>query len=553
MLQLVRIKNLAIVENITVEFAAGLNVITGETGAGKSIIIGALGLLLGDRADRGLIRAGEESCGVEATFALPDATSINALLNELSMPPCEDGHLVIRRIISANGANKIMLNDSPTTLQTLQKVGNLLVDMHGPYDHQSLLSQDFQLNLLDAFAHLEKKRAAYADIYHQMQDLEQQRISLSGNDQDVERQMDSLAFQIKEIEDAHLDRLDEAEIDREHTMAANAQQILALADGLRNNLTDDENSVFNRIVETQTILHQLTGLVDVADEWQKEAKSIAIQVQELIHTIRSFVEKIDIDPARLQYLEDQKSLLYKLKRKYGATLPEIQAALEKSRSQMEDLATRKERLSKVEAQQTAIRKELLSAGKALSKELHKAAQALAETITGELQPLGFPHGAFSIQITDGEPQVSGMNRVDFGFAPNAGEPARPLRLIASSGEISRVMLATKTVLAEHDRIPVLVFDEIDANVGGETGNAIGEKLRNVAAKHQVLCITHLPQVAVHGHTHFVVVKDTGQGRTRTHIRRIEKQERIEEVARMLGGRDLTSVTLRHAREMLQRI
>jgi DNA repair protein RecN (Recombination protein N) len=553
MLQLVRIKNLAIVENITVEFAAGLNVITGETGAGKSIIIGALGLLLGDRADRGLIRAGEDACGVEATFALPDAKPIDALLDELGMPPCEDGHLVIRRIISANGANKIMLNDSPATLQTLQKIGNLLVDVHGPYDHQSLLSQDFQLNLLDAFAHLEKKRAAYAAIYHQIQDLEQQRIALSGNDQDVERQMDSLAFQIKEIEDAHLDQLDEAEIDREHTMAANAQQILALADGLRNGLTDDENSAFNRIVETQNILHQLTGLVDAADEWQKEAKSIAIQVQELTHTIRSFVEKIDVDPARLQYLEDQKSLLYKLKRKYGATLSVIQAVLEKSKAQMNDLSSRKERLGEVEARQTALRKELLGAGKALSKERHKAAKALADTITGELQPLGFPHGAFSIPITDCEPQGSGMDRVDFGFAPNAGEPARPLRLIASSGEISRVMLATKTVLAEHDRIPVLVFDEIDANVGGETGNAIGEKLRNVAGKHQVLCITHLPQVAVHGHTHFVVAKNTEQGRTHTHIRRIEKQERIEEVARMLGGRDLTSVTLRHAKEMLQRV
>jgi len=553
MLQLVRIKNLAIVENITVEFAAGLNVITGETGAGKSIIIGALGLLLGDRADRSLIRAGEEACGVEAIFELPDATLINAVLNELGMPPCESGHLVIRRIISANGANKIMLNDSPATLQTLQKVGNLLVDMHGPYDHQSLLSQDFQLNLLDAFSHLDKKRTAYAALYHQMQDLEQQRMALSGNDQDVERQMDSLAFQIKEIDDAKLDQLNEAEIDREHTMAANAQQILALADRLCNGLTDDENSMFNRIVETQSILHQMTGLVDTADEWQKEAKSIAIQVQELTHTIRSFVEKIDIDPARLQYLEDQKSLLYKLKRKYGETLSEILAVSEKAKAQLEDLATRKERLSKIEAQQSAVRKELLSAGKSLSQERHKGAKALVETITRELQPLGFPHGAFSMQITDCEPLISGTDRVDFCFAPNTGEPARPLRLIASSGEISRVMLATKTVLAEHDRIPVLVFDEIDANVGGETGNAIGEKLRSVAEKHQVLCITHLPQVAVHGHTHFVVAKDTEQGRTHTHIRRIEKQDRIDEIARMLGGRDLTSVTLRHAKEMLQRV
>ena len=551
MLQTLRVKNLAIVENIRVDFADGLNVITGETGAGKSVFVGALNLILGERADKSLIRSGEDRCGVEATFQLADSDEVDALLEELGLEPCEDGALLIRRIIAASGSGKILVNDAPATAQALKRLGNLLVDMHGPHDHQSLLSPAFQLDLLDAYGHLWPARAAYEKLYAAMRELETRRAELDGDDTDTAAQIDLLSYQVKEIEDAELENTSEEELEQEHATVANAQRIIELANGTNQALIEGEGNAFDAMAVVQRLLGELNGILPEGEEWQEEAQSIAVQIQELSSTITSHVQDIDGDPGRLQWLDDRMTLLHKLKRKYGGTVDEILTFLQTAQQRLSDLEMRGERLAVLDKELATARKALTKQGQVLREARAKVSGKLAEAVTNALQQLGFAHGAFEVHLAECEPEANGMDAIEFGFAPNAGEEMRPLRAIASSGEISRVMLATKAILAAHDRIPVLVFDEIDSNVGGEMGTAVGAKLATVAETHQVLCITHLPQVAVQGASHYVVSKSVEGGRTRTHIDQIDGQDRIEEVARMLGGRDLTSVTLKHAEEMLK--
>ncbi len=551
MLYSLHVRNLAIVENSRVEFAPGLNVITGETGAGKSILIGALDLVLGGRADKTLIRSGEDRCRVEAAFQLADPASVDAILDELGLDPCADGQLVIRRIVSAGGSGRNFVNDSATTVQILKRIGNQLVDMHGPHDHQSLLRQESQLDILDAFGHVWKPRDTYERQYRELIALQGKLKELQAGDEDVAERIDMLSFQVKEIEDATLTDDDEGELEQEHARVANAQRILELADGVERALTGDDAAAFNGMVFVQNALSELAELDSSAGEWLAEARSVAVQIQELSSSISAYAQSVDADPSRLQWLEDRMALLQKLKRKYGGSVAAVRQFLATAQEKLRDLETRHERIAAIEADIAAAQAGVKKAGRALGKARRKAAGNMAKQITSELRDLGFAHGAFDVALTETAPGPAGMDEIEFGFMPNVGEPMRPLRAIASSGEISRVMLATKSVLAKHDRIPVLVFDEIDANVGGEIGNAVGAKLATVAGSHQVLCITHLPQVAVHGATHFVVEKGVSEGRTHTQIRCLAGEERAGEVARMLGGKELTSVTLDHAREMLK--
>jgi DNA repair protein RecN (Recombination protein N) len=552
MLTTLKVKNLAIVDRIQVSLGSGLNVITGETGAGKSILADALALVLGDRADRSMIRAGETQCGVEACFQLKDATEINAVLDEMGLDPCEDGTLIVRRIIASSGAGKNLVNDCPTTVQTLKRIGTLLVDMHGPHDHQSLLNPDFQLDILDAYGHLAKPRETYAKCYRTLLDLQYQRDELDDDDLAVAQQLDMLKFQVKELDDADLATLNEEELEQEHTRVANAGRILELAGAIQNTLTEDDTSAFNAIALAQRTIPELAGLIQEGAEWQSEVESISIQLQELSQTITGYVQSINADPERLVWLEDRMALIQKLKRKYGNTIAEMLEFQNKAAKRLNELESREERLTTLDSHISSANKHATAAGQSLRKAREECATELSKAITKHLHDLGFMHGEFNVDVSPSESlRPSGLDDVDFGFAPNVGEPMRSLKAIASSGEISRVMLAVKAVLAKHDRIPVLVFDEIDSNVGGEMGNAIGAKLTTVAEGHQVICITHLPQVAVHGATHFVVAKDVHEGRTRTAITPVEGDDRAEEVARMLGGKDLTSVTLRHAREMLK--
>jgi len=552
MLQSLQIENLALVDTLNVEFASGLNVITGETGAGKSMIIGALNLILGERADKTLLRAGADQCVVEAAFQMAWADELQALLQASGIECETGGRLIIKRLFVASGTGRQYVNNSSVTLQVLKRIGELLVDMHGPHDHQSLLNADFQLNVLDAFGRVEKELAAYREEYDRQQALLARRQALTAGEADVARQVDLLAFQVKELEAAALREEEEAEIIREQNVLGNAQAILQWSEEIRQVLTEAEESAFNRLAVAQQALDKLAALAPSAAGWKIEARTLAEQMQELSAGVGALARNIEGDPGRLQWLDDRLAVYQKLKRKYGGSVADLLKLFEKTRERLRDLQTRDEQVRKLDAELDAGRQRLEALGQELRRKREPAVKRLVKAITAELQDLGFEKAAFAIALNPVAPCANGMDAMDFTFAPNAGEPQRPLRAVASSGEMSRVMLAVKTVLAEHDRIPVLVFDEIDVNIGGKTARRVGEKLAEVACHRQVLCITHLPQVAVHGNVQFAVEKRAQDGRTVARIIKLDRPSRIEEIARMLGGRDTTRVTLDHARELLEK-
>ena len=551
MLTNLRIKNLAVVDDAAVTFTSGLNVITGETGAGKSMLADALQLILGERADKSLIRTGADQSMAEAVFYLAHTDDIDAALAEAGLEPCIDGELILRRTIAVNGPSRVFINDAPASVQLLRKIGDFLVDMHGPHEHQSLLNPSFQRDILDAFGKHTPLLDAYRVPYEALLQLEAERNSYNTADGDTVAQIDLLDYQIKELEQADLDNTDEEELHAEHTRIANAARIIELADGITAALTGEEQAALSAIVHARKAIAELATLVPDAEEWLETIESITIQTKEVSHAVASMLNRMDVDPDRLVWIEDRIGLLQKLKRKYGRSIEEMATFLANARDRRQKLAGRETRLEEIAAEMQSTKKELQKHAEALSKARTSSASKLAKQVEKHLHDLGFQHGRFDIHIHPAAtPGTDGLDVVEYGFAPNPGEEMRSLKAIASSGEISRVMLALKAVLAQHDKVPVLVFDEIDANLGGEMGNAVGRKLSTVAQSHQVVCITHLPQVAVCGEHHLVVSKAVQAGRTHVSIQSVENQARAEEIARMLGGRDLTSVTLRHAEELL---
>ena len=551
MLSYLRIKNLALVENLSITFETGLNTITGETGAGKSILIGALGLLLGNRADKTLIRTGETSCSVEAQFDITGRDRIAKLFEETDLELSEDEGLILRRTIKAAGSGQIMANDQPVSLQFLKQLGILLVDMHGPYDHQSLLNQDEQLRILDAFAQTEKESIAYQKQYSQYRELMRQRKTLEQDDGDLEDQIDILRYRVQEISEAKLSEGEEEEVLQEHTLLANSSNIIESANQVLDPLIDGEANALDLVARIHTPIEKMAKLFPSGEAWSEEANQISILIKELAGSIQGELGDLDANPERLEWLDERLSTYDRIKRKYGGSVASALEQLKTSKKRLNDLENHDEELQRIDAELKTLVSTLKNKGKALTKKRSKASEALSEQITLHLRDMGFDHGSFSVDFSEVEPTSSGLDLIDFGFAPNMGETMRPLRAIASSGEIARVMLAVKAVLAAHDTVPVLIFDEIDANVGGEMGHAIGEKMREVAKHHQVLAITHLPQVAVHGEHHLMVRKSTTEGRTFTQVEPMEEDKRIEEIARMLGGVKLTDITLDHAKALLE--
>ncbi len=550
MLRNLNIKNLALVDDVKVGFNGGLNVITGETGAGKSLLIGALRLLLGERADKSMIRTGETSCSVYAEFGLEDTARVDAILLDIGLEPCAGGLLIMRRVIT-DASSKTMVNDEPVTLQVLKRLGNVLVDMHGPYDHQSLLDTGNQLEILDAFGQVGDAKEAYRAEYAMLREIQKQIDALNSVDEeDLDRQIEFLAYRVAEIEAAKLSVDEDGQVEEEHSIIANSQQVIELASGAVNALTEGEGCAFDALAAAQRNLNQLVKLMPEAQEWHDEVENAVAQVQEIVRSIESSAAGIDASPERMQWLDDRLTTYQTLKRKYGATVEEVLRNCETWQQQLEELRGRDKKRSELQTELDVVFKSVEKTGLALRQQRENVADHLSGCITRELVDIGFEHGFFDAQLRPCDPGPSGMDEIEFGFAPNAGENMRPLRMIASSGEISRVMLATKAVLARHDHIPVLIFDEIDANVGGEIGGAVGRKLAQVAECHQLICITHLPQVAACGSTHLAVEKSVQDGRTFTEVRLLDNESRPDELARMLGGKDSTNVTLQHAREML---
>jgi len=551
MLQHLSVKNMAIVEEAKISFGRGLNIITGETGAGKSVLMGALNLVLGERADKSAIRAGADEARVEALFFLNNTAAIDRELTMRDIPSCEDGQLLIKRIISSQGAGRTLINDSPVTQQSLRKIAPLLVDIHGPYDQQSLLKQEFQRSLLDAYGKCAPSLNSYRKSWDALQQLKSELAELTSDTADAAEEIDRLNYIIKEIKDAALTDDDEDDLVEHHTKAANAETILSLGSDISEAVIESEASAFNQMLQAQAKSGELSRIFPEAENWLNDIKSSILQMQEIGRTIAEHLSRIETDPGHLQHLEERMALVQSLKRKYGSSVAAIHESLAKHEERHENLSNRSETIEKLNSLICTEKNTLSKRAAVLTKARRKATLKLGRAITTALNDLGFMNAEFAIAVNGCPPASHGSDEIVFEFAPNPGEPQRPLKSIASSGEIARVMLAVKAVLADHDSIPVLVFDEIDANIGGEVGRAVGQKLRFVAGSHQVISITHLPQSAVYGQQHVKVSKEVVNGRTKMTARILTAEERVDEIARMLGGKGLTSVIENHAREMLE--
>lgn len=558
MLTTLRIKNLALVADLTIELQAGLNVITGETGAGKSILIGALNLVLGERADRTLIRSGAENCSVEAVFEVRKLKApLVAFLDENGLEPCEDGQLVLKRTFTSAGTNKQFVNGSPTTLQTLGVLGEWLVDIHGPHDHQSLLHASKQLAILDAFGGLQAAREAFGELVRRRGTLESEKAALIVDEKTYAQQLDLLRFQTREITEAKLQPEEEAELEQDYQRSSNAAKLLELSQTALNLLSEDDNSLMSQATSLGRVLHELQR-VDAGVAPISELHSQALdRLSELQSELSRYTDRVELDPVRLRELEERLNLIHSLKRKYGGSIADVIEFGSETARELRSLEQRDEELSRINAALAKLDGEILRAGRELSAHRRKLVPQLSKAVVKQLGALGFKQSHFDVAITTTTPtdaaggttfSASGLDTIEFQFAPNPGEPPRPLRSIASSGEMARVMLALKTVLAAVDEIPVLVFDEVDANVGGETAHAVGEKMRQIAMQRQVLCITHLAPVAAHADAHYVVSKQVKAGRTTSEIELLEKASRVSELARMLGGQ--SDAARKHAEALL---
>jgi len=534
-LRSLRIRNLALVEELSWDLPAGFTTITGETGAGKSIIIGALKFLLGDRADRGVVRSGATSAGIEAVFSLDDSCEIDALLEDRGVDSCQDKELILKRSIAAEGNGRQFINGSPCNLGVLKDLGALLVDLHGPHDHQSLFSRHEQTLLLDRFANAIAARdtyrgcrAAVIAARREIEELEE----LGGDGFRITR----LREEVDEIHAAGLSETEEEVLNIRYKAASNSRRLIELSAGVISRLEDEDRGAGGALTDAVRLLRDLARLDERAVGHQEKLEQLGSELDSFLSELRDYADSIEVDAGELLQLDERLNLIGTLRRKYGPGVAEVLARGEESARQLELLSSMHESKGAAEEQLKVALRKLLDAAGMLSERRTTGATRLASVVSSELADLGFNQAGFEISLEpQSEPGPDGAEMAEFRFAPNPGEPFQALRAIASSGEISRVMLAIKSALAAQDKIPLLVFDEIDANVGGEIAAKVAGKMKELGTSHQVLCITHLPQVAAAGSSQYMVVKSVKNGRTETHLDPVSGAERVEEIARMLGG------------------
>jgi DNA repair protein RecN (Recombination protein N) len=544
-----RIRNLALVEELIWEPRAGFVAITGETGAGKSVVLGALTLVLGERADRELIRADADACAVEAVFENARDERIASLLAGHGVEPCEDGRLLLKRVLPSDGAGRQFVNGSPCTLAMLRALGNLLVDLHGPHDHQSLFSRDQQTHLLDSFSGAEDLRQRFLGARRSLLHLLDEKAFILRDEQTTAREVDLLTHQVGEIEAAGLQAGEEEILLSRQRVATNARRIGELCAQLASGTSDDENSLTSKLEDLSRLTRELVRLDPSSNGIGHACEAAFLAANELTRTVQSYSSAVENESIDLAGIEARLDTIQSLKRKYGQTVEEVTAFGEQARCKLGELLARSERRGALDAGISAVEGEMGVYGEKLSALRLSASQRLGEKVRAGLQALGFIKSGFSIALEKLEtPSLHGYETAEFLFSANPGEPLRALRAIASSGEISRVMLALKSALADQDDVPVLVFDEIDANVGGEIAAKVAMKMRELGRSRQVLCITHLPQVAAAASSQFVVKKEINDKSTRIFLSEATGKSREEEIARMLGGK--SDSALAHARALL---
>jgi DNA repair protein RecN (Recombination protein N) len=559
MLRELAVQNLAVIEDVRVELQPGFCAWTGETGAGKSLLLGALGLLLGERGSADLIRSGADELRITGRFELT-AAEVRREVEKLLDTALEDGELILARRLNRAGRSQAYVNDQPVAVGTLKQLGGLLVDIHGQRESESLLQPAYQLQVLDAYGHLEAPRQKYLELADRVRELRRRFATLSAERQQRQRELTLLRFEREELDEAALEPGEPAELALERDRLMNAQGLQAFASESYEELYEQDSSLVDRLGKLLREAESWSPLDPNLEEVVKRLDAVNTEVQDIAHTLRDLGQRWEADPGRLEEVERRLQLLRRLEAKYRKTIDELIIYRLSLDEQEARLQQEEDDLGVVEKELAEAWGQLRKAAEELSKQRRKVAGKLAAAAQRELADLGMPDARLETVLEavplDDDPAKAevpawGADQLELTLAANPGEPARPLRKVASGGELSRTMLALKTVLAAHDRLATLVFDEIDANVGGRLGDVLGQKLAALGQSHQVICVTHLPQVASYARHHWTIRKSKRANRTVTRISELAEGERLEELASMLRGEAKGVTTRQEAAAMLE--
>lgn len=560
MLSEVHIQDFALVEEVDLTFDRGFTVLTGETGAGKSILIDAVEAALGGRCGPEVVRQGAEAALVEAVFTLEANAPAAAFLEEAGIPADEEAEpglatYVFRREFLNRGRSRCRINGRTVTREQLFEAGSLLVNLHGQHEHQSLLLPHRQLQLLDAFAGGEALalREELGRLYERHRSLSRRWEELASGEAARAQRLDLLRFQLKEIREARLDPGEEEELLRERQILHQAERLTLQLERAHAALYGSEGAAGagDLLAEAAAALEELVRIDAGLEDLRAAVKSAGVEVEEAARELSAYRERVDLDPQRLDWIEERLELIARLKRKYGSDVPAVLAHAERCAAELGGLEGAGQNLEAVAAEREAVGQALQAEAERLSALRRAAAARLGEAVCGIFPQVALARAELGVEVVEGELGPTGHDRVDFTFTANPGEPPQPLARIASGGELARVMLALQTVLARIDATPTLIFDEIDAGISGRAGQSVAECLAGLGAERQVICVTHLPQIASMAEHHYLIAKAVEAGRTKVSARLLDREGRVAEIARLVGGVELTPTTLRHAEEMVR--
>ncbi|MCH8812136.1 MAG: DNA repair protein RecN [Gemmatimonadetes bacterium] len=545
-----RIRDYAVIHDLTLELGPGLSALSGETGAGKSIIVGALSLLLGERASSDTVRTGAERALVEAVFDVSTYPKLRAQLNDLGIE-VEDGLLILRREVAAVGRNRAWINESPATARTVGELGRSLVDLHGQHEHQTLLRKDTQRHILDAFGEAEQDASAVEEAFGVLSKLEAQLKELQEHRRELASRVDFLRFQMRELEEADVQPGEEEALSEESGRLENSEELLGETTRIHAELYSAEGAVTEKVSALAQTLARLKEWDPALDGLHEELQEAYHALVEVGRDLSNYVGGLRHDPGRLEEVRSRLDLIHSLKRKYGPTSEDVIASRDRVRAELDEVEDGGWDEDTLAADVERTRSTLAAAATRLSEKRREAATRLEKEVEALLPDLGLPGGTFKVQM-DTLPEVNsrGAESIEFLVSVNAGFPPTSLARVASGGELSRVMLTLKAILAQVDQVPTLVFDEIDAGIGGQVASLVAAKLKDVARYHQVFVVTHLPQVASRARSHLLVEKNEGEGLAETAVRGLTGDARVREIARMLGGDPESATSQDHAREML---
>ena len=552
MLTELRIRNCALIDELAVQLGPGLNVLTGETGAGKSIIVGALSLLLGERASADVVRTGADRATVEGVFETGSRSDVAEWLDEHGVEAGE-GVLILKREVAVEGRNRAWINGAPATATLLGELGAVLVNLHGQHEHQTLLRRDEQRSILDAYAGNEALVTSVREAHGRLREVRQKIEELDRRRREAAQRADFLRFQAEEIESAGLKPGEDEALEDEQRRLSHSEELMALADRIAQTVSTDDEALVSRLASLRRAVDQLLRIDQAQQELSELFDTAYYALDELGNRMADYATSVEHDPARLEEIRRRQDVIYRLKSKYGATVEEVIERGRAAREELDLIENAEWELAALQKQEGAAALELNALAEQLTARRAEALRSLAAEVNQVLPDLGMKGGRFEIcALPLPSPGPAGAEEVEFRVSLNQGFDPKPLASVASGGELSRVMLALKTILARLDAVPTLVFDEVDTGVGGRVALQVGDKMRQVAASHQVFAITHLPQIASRAHVHLLVKKHEENGTTATRVDRLDADERVREIARMLGGDPESEVSMEHARELLDR-